>query len=110
MLPIPCALLPHTATLLRAAGDAWQAEILTPVALLSRVRVEENLAQAATGDNNQWAHTAKLWYDTRHSRPRGVTFAVGLRVLVNGTVYRIETVECFYDGCRVHHVEVGLSL
>ena len=109
MRPIPRAMLPHHATLSRAPEDAYGDETPTPLAELTRVCVEVDEAASHTDGNTRGGKTALLVYDARHSRPAGVTFSPGQRVLFQGAAYRVETVEPLYAAGRLHHVEVGLS-
>jgi hypothetical protein len=108
MRPIPHAMLIHAATLATAETDAYQTETLTTVAELSRVRVEPDETELTATDDTQVEKTALLLYDVRNSRPRGVAFAAGQRVVFEGVRYRVEGVEPLYDGRRLHHVEVTL--
>ena len=109
MRPIPSALLPHAATLAIAAADAYQTETLTPVANLTRVRVEPLAEHTRTPEETRLRLTATLWYDARRSLPRNVAFAVGQRVLFENGRYRVESVARYDDGRRTHHLEIGLS-
>lgn len=110
MRPIPRAWLIHTATLLQPALDAYQKETLTPVAVLSQVRVEKTDALARTADDTRPTRAALLLYDARNSRPRGVVFTAGQTVCCGDTLYFVESVECLSDGRRPHHTEVSLTL
>ena len=108
MRPIPRAMLTHTATLMRVQPDAYGAETLTPLATLTRVRVEPSATMTLTRDNTRVQLSALLLYDACHSQPREVTFALGQRVVFEGKPYRVITVEPMRDGRGIHHIEVGL--
>jgi hypothetical protein len=108
MRPIPRTLLIHTATLAQAAADANGNETLTTIAELRRVRVEPDDTETAAQDETKAERTALLLYDAVNSVPRGVTFAVGQRVLYAGARYRVEAVALLHDGRRMHHVEASL--
>ena len=109
MRPIPRALLIHSATLATAETDGYQNETLTPVAELTRVRVEPIETETLSTRETRAQTTALLVYDARNSLPKGVTFAAGQRVLYGGECYRVETVAQLYDGRRLHHTEIGLG-
>ena len=109
MRPIPRTMLLHTATLVQASEGAYGCETLTPIAELTRVRVEPSESALITDEDTQAKHTALLLYDARQSRPKNVAFAPGQRVLCLGKRYRVEAVEWLYDGAALHHTEVSLS-
>ncbi|NLI21757.1 MAG: hypothetical protein GX418_09445 [Clostridiales bacterium] len=109
MRPMPRDLMIHSATLALCAPDAYGAVTLTPVAELTRVRVETTETLRDDGQALRPGLSAVLWYDARHSGPRGVGFAPGQMLLFEGRRYRVETVEARYGGRRLHHVELGLS-
>lgn len=97
--------------LMQPAGDGYLGEMLTPVAALLRVHLATGGAEEAlTREDTRVSRTALLFYDARHSRPKGVTFAVGQRVVAGGVAYRVEAVEPLFDGPRLHHVEVSLRV
>ena len=108
MRPIPRAMLTHTAVLMAVDRDAYGAETPTPIATLTRVRVEPSATMTLTRDNTRVQLSALLLYDARHSQPQEVTFAIGQRVVFEGKPYRVMTVEPMSDGRGVHHIEVGL--
>ena len=108
MRPIPRAMLTHSAQLMQPEGDAYHAEILRPVAALTRIRIEALLQEEAAPGGVRTIRKALLLFDGRNSRPRGTLFATGQRVLHEGTVYRVQAVEALYDLGRMHHVEVTL--
>lgn len=109
MIPIQPSMLIHTATLQTVGKDRDQNRTYTTVASLTRVRVEPTSKQVITAEGSQKQLTALLLFDVRNSRPTGTTFAVGQYVLLNGSEYRIETVDTLYDRRKLHHYEVGLS-
>ena len=108
MRPIPRAMLTQSAMLMQPAGDGYLGEMLTPVTALARVHLSASAAMDQLREDDRVIRTALLIYDARHSRPRGVAFAVGQRVLADGVNYRVEAVEPLFDGPRLHHVEVSL--
>jgi len=108
MRPIPRTMLPHTAPLMQPTGDAYHAEVLAPLAILTRVRVEPLVMEERDSSGARLIHKALLLYDARNSRPKGIAFATGQRVLFEGTTYRVQAVEPLYDLGRLHHVEVSL--
>ena len=109
MRPIPRALLNHSATLQQAQTDAYGLMTLTTLANLTRVRVEPISESALDKDGERVQRTALLIYDARNSLPAGVTFAVGQRVTLEGTAYRVTAVKRCEDGRGLHHVEIGLT-
>ena len=109
MRPIPRACLIHAATLARATVDQDGNETLTPLASLTRVRVEPNAAETFVKNEAQLRQTATLLYDVRNSLPKGTAFATGQYVLFEGRRYRVESITELYDGRRLHHLELGLS-
>lgn len=109
MHPIPRALLIHTATLADAAADAYRDVTPTPLAELTRIRVETETALEAGRGGDTRTQTATLWYDLRQSRPRNTVFAVGQRVRFAGVWYRVERVTPQSDAHGVHHLEIGLA-
>ena len=110
MRPIPRSQLPHTATLMKPTGDGYAAEVLMPVATLTRVYIAQAMAQGLTKDDTPTEQTALLLFDARHSRPKDVQFALGQRVLFGGIVYRVEAIEPLFDRARLHHTEVSLRV
>lgn len=108
MRPIPRAMLIHTATLLDVETNAYGSETLTPIAELTRVRVEWSESAQRTQENTQAARTALLLYDARNSLPSQVTFSTEQRVRFGGKTYHVEAVEPLCDGARLHHIEVSL--
>lgn len=109
MIPIPVSILIHTATLQTAALDRDQSPTYTPVASLSRIRVEPSSKQVIGSDGTQKQLSGVLFFDVRNSKPAGTAFVVGQYVLFNGNEYRVETVDTLYDKRKLHHYEVGLS-
>lgn len=109
MRPIPRAMLSHTAALLQPTGEGGDAALLAPVATLTRVYVEQRAEETLTPEETRPGRAALLLYDARHSRPRGVAFAPGQRVLCQGALYRVTAVEPLMDGPRLHHVELTLA-
>lgn len=107
MRPIPRAFLIHSATLLAATGAS--AETGTPIAELSRIRVETEQTQTEDREETQARRTAQLWYDVRQSLPRNVQFVPGQLVLYQGERYRIVAVKELYCGRRLHHLEISLT-
>ena len=109
MRPIPRALLIHSATLQQAQTDAYGQSTLTTLADLTRVRVEPLAESVFDKEGECVERTALLIYDTRNSRPTGISFAIGQRVSCEGTAYRVTAVERCEDGRGLHHVEISLT-
>ena len=109
MRPIPRALLIHTATLADAAADAYRDVTPTPLAELTRIRVETEQTITQDQEETRAGRTAQLWYDVRQSLPRKVQFVPGQLVLYQGVHYRVAAVKELYCGRRLHHVELSLT-
>ena len=107
MRPIPRAFLIHSATLLAATGTNNDTD--TPVAELSRIRVETEWTETRDREETRAGRTAQLWYDVRQSLPRNVQFLPGQLVLYQGVHYRVAAVKELYCGRRLHHVELSLT-
>ena len=109
MRPIPRAMLPHSAALMQPTADAFAAEVLAPIATLTRVRVETLASETLTEEETRVTQTALLLYDLRNSCPRGTAFAPGQRVAFEGVTYRVQAVETLLENSRPHHTEVLLT-
>ncbi|MBQ4345503.1 MAG: hypothetical protein IJC75_00020 [Oscillospiraceae bacterium] len=109
MKPIPKELLLHTATLQTVTQDAWQSDTITNTVTLTKIRVEPSAKLVSDKQGRQITLSAALLYDCRSSRPKGVQFSQGQRILFEGKQYTIELIEPMYDGRRLHHYELGLT-
>jgi hypothetical protein len=108
MRPIPRTLLIHAATLAQAVVDEYGSETLSTLAQLQNVRVEADCSETLMNDDTRSSLSALLLYDAHNSRPRGIAFEPGQRVVYNSVRYRVQAVEELYDGRRLHHVELNL--
>lgn len=109
MKPMPKALLIHSAKLLEVSkGNTWQSEETTETATLKNIRIEPLSKLVTAKDNTQVTLTAVLFYDCKNSRPSGVAFKQGQKVVFNGVEHIVETIEPLYDGQKLHHYELGL--
>lgn len=109
MKPMPKNLLIHTADLNAVTTDKWQAETLTLLATLSKIRIEPMSKLVTDKQNRQITISAMLFYDCTVSKmSKSATFAEGQRVVFNGKKYTIETIEPLYDEKKLHHYELGL--
>lgn len=109
MKPMPKALLIHSAKLLEVSKDnTWQSEETTETATLKNIRIEPLSKLVTAKDNTQVTLTAVLFYDCKNSRPSGVAFKQGQKVVFNGVEHIVETIEPLYDGQKLHHYELGL--
>lgn len=109
MKPIPKRLLIHSANLLKVSTDnTWQDEKTADIAQLEKIRIEPISKFITDKDNRQITLSAVLFYDCKNSRPENQSFNQGQKVIWNGIVHVIETVEPLYDGNKLHHYELGL--
>lgn len=109
MKPIPKRLLIHSAELKAVNADnSWQEEETKTIANLKYVRIEPSSKLITAKDNRQVTLAATLLYDCRNSRPTGVGFIQGQKVIWNGIEHVIETIEPLYDSGKLHHYELGL--
>lgn len=109
MKPMPKALLIHSAKLLEVSTEnTWQNEETTEIATLKNIRIEPLSKLVTAKDNTQVTLTAVLFYDCKNSRPSGVAFKQGQKVVFNGVEHIVETIEPLYDGQKLHHYELGL--
>lgn len=109
MKPIPKRLLIHSAELKNVNADnSWQEEETKTIANLKYVRIEPSSKLITAKDNRQVTLAATLLYDCRNSRPAGVEFIQGQKIIWNGAEHVIETIEPLYDGEKLHHYELGL--
>ena len=109
MKPIPKRLLIHSAELKTVNADnSWQEEETKTIANLKYVRIEPSSKHITAKDNRQVTLAATLLYDCRNSRPAGVGFIQGQKIIWNGIEHVIETIEPLYDGEKLHHYELGL--
>lgn len=108
MKPIPRNLLIHSAVLYEVSEDKWQNEQRNELARLTSVRIEPSSRLVAGKDDRSVQISATLFYDYRNSRPKTFEFKEGQRVEFGGMLYRVQSIERFYDGTRLHHLEVGL--
>lgn len=109
MRPLPRSLLIHSATLQAYTTDAWQAKTLSTVANLTQIRIDPSSKQVIAADGTTKQLTATLFYDTRNSLPKVVSFALGQLVVFGGNTYRVESIAPLYEARKLHHYEVGLS-
>ena len=109
MKPIPKHLMIHSADLKTVTADKWQAETLTLLASLKKVRIEPISKLITDKQNRQITISAMLFYDCVVSMPQNVIFAEGQKIIFNGKKYTIETIEPLYDEKKLHHYELGLS-
>lgn len=114
MKPMPKALLIHSAKLLEVSTEnTWQSEETTEIATLEiatlkNIRIEPLSKLVTAKDNTQVTLTAVLFYDCKNSRPSGVSFKQGQKIIFNSIEYIVETIEPLYDGQKLHHYELGL--
>ncbi len=109
MKPIPKCLLIHSAKLLGTSTDnQWQSEETTEIATLKNIRIEPLSRLVTAKDNTQVTLTAVLFYDCKNSRPSGVAFKQGQKIIFNNVEHVVETIEPLYDGQKLHHYELGL--
>lgn len=109
MMPIPKALLIHTAQIQDVSGkDTWGKETLTEPVTLEYVRLEPSTKYVRDKSNQEIQLAAVMFYDCRNSRPRGQTFRDNQVLTFNGERYRTKLVEPLYDGRRLHHYEIGM--
>lgn len=109
MKPMPKALLIHSAKLLEVSTEnTWQSEETIEIATLKNIRIEPLSKLVTAKDNTQVTLTAVLFYDCKNSRPSGVAFKQGQKVVFNGVEHIVETIELLYDGQKLHHYELGL--
>lgn len=110
MLAIPKNLLIHSAVLQSSAENKWQSEIRETIAELKKIRIEPSSKLVTSKDNRQITLSAVLFFDLRNSRPAGISFKHGQKILFNGNTYTIETIEELFDNRKLHHYELGLIL
>ena len=110
MKPIPKSLLIHSAELQEVVEDEWQNEKVQSSTALMRVRIEPMSKLVTSSNNRTVTLSATLFYDCRNSRPAGVEFRQGQRLVFGGREYIVETVEELFDKGKLHHLEVGLCL
>lgn len=109
MKPMPKALLIHSAKLLEVSTEnTWQSEETAEIATLKNIRIEPLSKLVTAKDNTQVTLTAVLFYDCKNSRPSGVSFKQGQKIIFNSIEYIVETIEPLYDGQKLHHYELGL--
>ena len=108
MKPIPKSLLIHSAALRDVGEDEWQNEKVQSSTALMWVRIEPMSKLVTSSNNRTVTLSAALFYDCRNSRPAGVEFKQGQRLIFGGREYTVETVEELYDHGKLHHLEVGL--
>ncbi|MFR0881366.1 MAG: putative minor capsid protein [Oscillospiraceae bacterium] len=106
---MPKALLIHSAKLLEVSTEnTWQSEETAEIATLKNIRIEPLSKLVTAKDNTQVTLTAVLFYDCKNSRPSGVSFKQGQKIIFNSIEYIVETIEPLYDGQKLHHYELGL--
>lgn len=106
---MPKALLIHSAKLLEVSTEnTWQSEETAEIATLKNIRIEPLSKLVTAKDNTQVTLTAVLFYDCKNSRPSGVSFKQGQKIIFNSIEYIVETIELLYDGQKLHHYELGL--
>lgn len=106
---MPKALLIHSAKLLEVSTEnTWQSEETAEIATLKNIRIEPLSKLVTAKDNTQVTLTAGLFYDCKNSRPSGVSFKQGQKIIFNSIEYIVETIEPLYDGQKLHHYELGL--
>lgn len=109
MMPIPKALLIHTAQIQDVGSkDTWGKETLSAPIALEYIRLEPCTKYVKDKSNQEIQLAAVLFYDCRNSRPRGQAFHDDQVLAFNGERYRIKLVEPLYDGRRLHHYEIGM--
>lgn len=109
MKPMPKNLLIHSAKLLEVSTEnTWQSEETTEIATLKNIRIEPLSKLVTAKDNTQVTLTAILFYDCKNSRPSGVSFKQGQKIIFNNVEHVVETIEPLYDGQKLHHYELGL--
>lgn len=109
MKPIPKCLLIHSAKLFEVSTEnTWQSEETTEIATLKNIRIEPLSKLVTAKDNTQVTLTAVLFYDCKNSRPSGVNFKQGQKIIFGGIEHVVETIEPIYDGQKLHHYELGM--
>lgn len=110
MIPIPRAMLPHSATLESITEeDDWQKPIYGNPVTLEYIKIDPTRTLKTDSQNRQVQLSAILFYDCFNSFPK-VEFIEGQRVNFRGRVYKVETVETLFENRdQPHHYEVGLS-
>lgn len=109
MRPIPKWLLIHSADLLVPTGvDARQKPTYAPPIALAHIRVDGSDRTVISKDNTEQQLTSDLYYDCRLSRPRGIQFEPGQKVIFGGRELTVvQAIPC-EDERGPHHWEVGL--
>ncbi|MDI9498226.1 MAG: putative minor capsid protein [Bacillota bacterium] len=105
--PIPLYLLPHTATLQDVVLDAWQMEESAGSVELEHVRIEPNSSLKLDASNQQVQLKAVLFFDLVNSRPLGAEFKLGQKVIHDGAIFHVASVDTLI-AFGPHHLEVGL--
>ena len=85
--------------------DGWSGEYATPVTI-EKVRLEPKtkLVRSDTGDSVE--STTTLFWDVVFSSP--VNWVLNSKVTFNGKNMEIKQVDEFYDGEKLHHLELRL--
>lgn len=108
MKPIPKNWLIHSAELNSAETDNWQTESLTTISSLNNVRIEPSSKLITNKQGEQITLSATMFYDCHNSKGLTVNFSHGQKLIFNGNIYTIETIESLYDLKKLHHYELGL--
>ena len=111
MIPIPNGMLPHKATLQKQTGmDGWQKPSYSAPIPLTNVKIDPFHAVATDSQSRRVQLNATLFYDCRTSRPHGIRFEEGQRVVFGGRAYTVQSVDILYaNSAAPHHYEVGLA-
>ena len=108
MRPIPRGLLIHRAVLKRpATTDTFQAQTYTETEL-NYVRFDPYKRTSKTKENTERVLSTTMFYDCINSRPRGLDFHLGDRIISGGTEYEVKSIEHLHDNRGLHHIELGL--
>ncbi len=108
MRAIPKRLLIHSIKLIeKGQKDRWGNADETEQAV-NHVRIEPSTAIVRDKNNAEIQLAAVLFYDVINSRPRNIAFKVDQIIDFNDERYAVKSVESLYDGCKLHHYELGM--
>ena len=105
---IPISILIHSAVLSDELVDDWGAAVAVNPVDLQRVRFEPYDMFGISGQGEHEQLRAVMFYDLQNSLPSGIEFKLKQRVVHDGVIYHIKSIEKLSAADGLHHIEVGL--
>jgi len=85
--------------------DGWSGEYKEPQTI-NQVRVEPKTKLVRSGTGESVESTTTIFWDVVFSTP--ITFVKGSRITFNNNEMELRQVDEFYDGEKLHHLELRL--